>query len=209
MESNMFYKFMSRFYDLLDITYFHRKESSPRKAVCDFIEAKDKKILDVCTGTAANAINIASSNKEAKITGIDRSREMLSIAKQKIRNKGLNNIKLYRMDAADTKFKDGTFDVILISLVLHEIPQEVAEKILAESKRILKPDGKILVVEWEIPESSVAKGLFYPIRKLEPKGFEKFLKMDMTYYYKKQGLKFTKIKYCDFTKVICLKKQPG
>ena len=99
--------------------------------------------------------------------------------------------------------------MILISLVLHEIPQEVAEKILAESKRILKPDGKILVVEWEIPESSVAKGLFYPIRKLEPKGFEKFLKMDMTYYYKKQGLKFTKIKYCDFTKVICLKKQPG
>lgn len=207
MESKLFYKGMSKIYDLLDVLYFNNIERSPRKAVCDYLEPQDVKILDICTGTAANAIKIAKLKKDTQIVGIDISKEMLSIAKKKIKKNELDHIKLYEMDATATTFKDNTFDVILISLVLHEMPKELAEKILIEAKRILKPNGKVLVVEWEAPQSTLKKVLFYFIRKLEPKGFDEFLKMDINNYFGKYGLEIKEIKHCDYSKVLFLKKE--
>jgi demethylmenaquinone methyltransferase/2-methoxy-6-polyprenyl-1,4-benzoquinol methylase len=113
----------------------------------NFINQKDIMILDICTGTATNAIAVANRYKEARIIGIDISKEMLHIAKNKVQKLDLNNIKLYEMNATETTFKDNTFDVILISLVLHEVPEELAEKILKEAKRLLKPEGKLLIIE--------------------------------------------------------------
>lgn len=207
MDSKSFYKVISKVYDLLDVIYFRNIERSPRKAVNDFIEASDVKILDICTGTAANSIYIATHKQRSKIIGIDISKEMSSIANTKIKNKAVKNIELYKMDATKTRFKDNTFDVVLISLVLHEITEELAEKILLEVKRIVKPEGKILVVEWEAPQSTLQKLLFTPLRILEPKGFNHFLEMDMKHYFEKFGLMIKEMKHCDYTKVLYLKKK--
>jgi ubiquinone/menaquinone biosynthesis C-methylase UbiE len=87
----------------------------------NLITQQDIKILDICTCTAANAIEVAKHNINAKFVGIDISKEMLHIAKKKISKIRIINIKLCKMDATKTAFKDGSFDVILISLVLHEI----------------------------------------------------------------------------------------
>ena len=48
---------MSGFYDLLDVIYFRKYETSPRKIVNESIKAEDK-ILDLCTGTGTNAVNL-------------------------------------------------------------------------------------------------------------------------------------------------------
>lgn len=205
MESKLFYKGMSKVYDLLDVVYFNNIKTSPRKAIYDYIEPADIKILDICTGTAANAIKIAKHKRKTQIVGIDISKEMLSIAGKKIKKNGLDNIKLYQMDATETSFNDKTFDIILISLVLHEITNVLAEKILLEAKRVIKTNGKILVVEWEEPQSILKKAIFYPIRKLEPKGFDYFLKLDMNNYFGKYGFRIKEIKHCDFSKVIYLR----
>ncbi|BCN30749.1 class I SAM-dependent methyltransferase [Anaeromicropila herbilytica] len=206
MNNYVLYKGMSNIYDLLDVIYFRNKNRSPRTLVNSYINQPNAKILDICTGTASNAIAVASKNSDARIIGIDISKEMLQIADKKIKIQGLNNIKLYNMDATETKFKDNTFDVILISLVLHEISEELAEKILLEAKRILKPDGKLLIIEWEEPQSLLNKTLFFPIRKLEPKGFEQFLKLDMKSYFERFGFKISRMNHADYTKVLCLKK---
>lgn len=206
MESVLLYKGLSKLYDLLDVIYFRDKIHNPRTLLMDYIDIKDVMILDICTGTAANAIAIANANKYAKVIGIDISKEMLHIADKKVKKHGLDNIKLYKMDATQTSFKDNTFNVIVISLVLHEVPEELAGKILLEAKRILKPDGKLLVVEWEEPRSLFKKILFYPIRKLEPVGFDNFLKIDMESYFKRFGFIISGIKHCDYTKVIKLEK---
>ena len=65
MNSVLFYKAMSRFYDLLDVIYFRKYDTSPRKVVNEAIEDNDK-ILDLCTGTGTNAVNIAKNGKEAR-----------------------------------------------------------------------------------------------------------------------------------------------
>lgn len=205
MNSSIIYKGMSKVYDLLDIIYFKNNNRNPRNTLLDFINKQDTKILDICTGTAANAIAIAKRRKDAKIVGIDISQEMLQIAKKKVNERNLNNIELLNMDASDTTFADNTFDVVIISLVLHEIPQDLSRRILLETKRILKPEGKLLVMEWEEPQSLLKKLLFFPIRKLEPKGFDRFLQCDLKSYFEKFDFEISKIKHCDFTKVLYIK----
>ena len=61
MNSVLFYKAMSGFYDLLDVIYFRKYDTSPRKVVNEAIKDYDK-ILDLCTGTGTNAVNIAKAD---------------------------------------------------------------------------------------------------------------------------------------------------
>lgn len=201
----MFYKMISNVYDLLDVIYFRNYKKSPRKAVFDSINGNDK-ILDLCTGTATNAINIAQELPYAKIIGIDLSRNMLKVAQNKINKVGLKNIKLYRMDATQLKFKSKCFDKVLISLVLHELDEELAKKVIMEAKRVLKDDGEIIVTEWEPSQQLAKRILFAPIHCLEPKPYRRFIKKDLNFYFEGYGLKIEQFEHCDYTKVIILKK---
>jgi Methylase involved in ubiquinone/menaquinone biosynthesis len=209
MNSVLFYKFFSRLYDSFFSLYFNRDCTSPRQAVFQLIKAEAKEnaeILDVCTGTAASAVCIAEKIKEAKITGIDRSEEMLRIAEEKVRKSSLSNITLCAMDASRMEFQDNTFDEVLISLVLHEAGAELSKQILMEAKRVLKPDGNIIVVEWEQPRQILKIIMFGFIRLLEPKGFSEFLRTDMNRYFKRYGLFLKEEVHCDYSRVLKLTK---
>lgn len=201
----VFYKIISKGYDLLDVIYFRNFKKSPRKAVLDRIY-ENEKILDVCTGTATNAITIAKEKTNAKIIGIDLSKDMLKVAQNKIRKNGLKNIRLYQMDATHLKFKSNCFDKILISLVLHELDEELAVKIITEANRVLKDGGEIIITEWEPSKQLSKRILFAPIHYLEPKPYRKFIKMDLYSYFVKYGLRIQEDIHCDYTRVITLKK---
>ncbi len=202
---HLFYKIISKGYDLLDVVYFINFKKSPRKAVLDRIY-ENEKILDLCTGTATNAITIAKKKANTEIIGIDLSKDMLKVAQRKIRKTELKNIKLYQMDATHLKFKSNYFDKILISLVLHELDEELAAKIISEAKRVLKDSGEIIITEWEPSKQLSKRILFAPIHYLEPKTYRRFIKMDLYSYFEKYGLSIQKYIHCDYTKVIILKK---
>lgn len=201
----VFYKIISKGYDLLDVIYFRNFKKSPRKAVLDRIY-ENEKILDVCTGTATNAITIAKEKTNAKIIGIDLSKDMLKVAQNKIRKNGLKNIRLYQMDATHLKFKSNCFDKILISLVLHELDEELSVKIITEANRVLKDGGEIIITEWEPSKQLSKRILFAPIHYSEPKTYRKFIKMDLYSYFERYGLSIQEDIHCDYTRVIVLKK---
>ena len=150
MSSIGLYQVIAKVYDILDVTYFRNKDNSPRTAVLSRIQGNER-ILDLCTGTATNAINIASRRPGTEITGIDLSDKMLEVGRSKIRKTGISNVALERMDATDLSYGAGTFDVVLISLVLHELEDDLAGRLIREAKRVLKEDGRIIVTEWERP----------------------------------------------------------
>lgn len=206
MKTNIFYKLIASVYDLLDVIYFRNYHRSPRKAVVEAILAKDK-ILDLCTGTATNAIGISKSIPSTEIVGVDLSKNMLNVAKEKVEKANIKNINLYEMDATRLSFKSESFDKILLSLILHEMDEELRSKILAEAKRVLKKDGRIIITEWERSNKLSQRLLFMPIHLLEPKPYRKFLKEDLYSYFAQQGLKIEEYMHCDYTKVIILKKQ--
>ena len=192
MNTNLFYKLISGVYDLLDVIYFKNYANSPRKAVIEAISKNDK-ILDLCTGTETNAINIAKANPSAEIIGVDLSENMLKVAREKADKADTKNIKLYKMDATKLDFKLNSFDKISLSLILHEMNDELRSKILNEAKRVLKKDGKIIITEWERSTKLSKRLLFMPIHLLEPKPYREFLKKDLYSYFAKYGLKIEKL----------------
>lgn len=83
-------------------------------------------------------LQIAKKNPNAKIVGVDLSKDMLVVAREKVNKENLANVRLHRMDATQMNFKDESFDKVLLSLVLHEMDEELAKKIIKEAMRLKK-----------------------------------------------------------------------
>ncbi len=205
MNTKLFYNLTAWAYGLLDVIYFKNYERSPRKAVLDAINPEDS-VLDMCTGTGVNAMRIANKLPHTKIIGVDLSKGMLRVAREKVKKMDVHNIKLYRMDAANMKFKDSCFDKVSIALVLHEIDEELSDKLILEAMRVLKDDGELIITEWEPSKQWWRRILFAPITLLEPKPYKEFVKKDLDMYFRKFGMEVVETKHCDYTKVLRVKK---
>jgi demethylmenaquinone methyltransferase/2-methoxy-6-polyprenyl-1,4-benzoquinol methylase len=121
-------------------------------------ERKPVKILDVATGTGDLAIAI-SSLKPQKIVGIDISEKMLEIGRQKLTEKGLNQIiTLQRADAEKIPFSDNSFGAITVAFGVRNY--ENLEMGLTEMRRVLSPGGVMLILEFSHPESFPMKQLY-------------------------------------------------
>lgn len=205
MSSLGFYRVIAKVYDLLDVTYFRDYDRSPRKAVLERIGDNDA-VLDLCCGTATNAINIAKTKHTVKVTGIDLSDKMLDIGKAKVKNERLFNVTLKQMDATALELPDGAFDEVLISLVLHELDETLAGRLIHEAKRVLKDSGRIVVTEWERQEKNTRRIIFAPIALLEPKPYKSFIRKDMYSFFAAFGLNVDEYIHCDYSRVLVLSK---
>ncbi len=202
----MKYKIISKFYHLLEITYFRKKNTSPRTGLVNNLPNSSIEIIELCGGTGVNTSMIAQHKKAANIYCIDQSREMLEIAK-KIKDKyDLTSMHLYLEDATHTHFLDEAFDYVVLSLVLHEVNEEVREALLIEAKRLVKPTGKILILEWEQPKRFLQKIAFIFIHLLEPKDFNTFIKYNFKAYFKQKGLNLIQTRHYDYSCIFELKK---
>jgi phosphatidylethanolamine/phosphatidyl-N-methylethanolamine N-methyltransferase len=95
------------------------------------------RVLEVGVGTGINA---ALYPRDCRVTGIDLSLPMLERAHQRISRKGLVNVQLLEMDAADLKFPDGSFDVVYAPYVMSVVPDPVA--VAREMRRVCRPGGR-------------------------------------------------------------------
>ena len=204
MKTKYAYKILAGFYDLLDIVYFRDDNKNTRKSVLIKVDDNDR-VLDLCTGTATCALSIAKSRPKTKVVGIDQSKDMIRVARNKLKRLGIRNVRLYQMDATSLKFKSECFDKILISLILQEMEYDLAGKIITEARRVLKDDGEI-ITEWEPSNRLTKKILFFPIHCLEPRPYREFIKKGLYSYFRQFGLKIEKYEHCDYTKVLVLKK---
>lgn len=124
-----------------------------KKAIKKLQEDQPRQILDVATGTADMAILTWKMLKPEKITGIDLSTQMLEVGRQKIEKEGLtNHIQLLKGDAEAINFPDASFDGIMVAFGVRNF--ENLEKGLGELLRVLKPGGKLVVLEFSRPRNS-------------------------------------------------------
>lgn len=108
-----------------------------------FLEDVDgtEDLLEVATGTGLISLQIR--NFVPSITAIDLSPEMLKIAQEKAEKQSVNNIDFRIGDICQLEFLDNSFDTVIASNVLHLLFEpDVA---MQEIKRVLKPNGKIIV----------------------------------------------------------------
>jgi len=99
------------------------------------------RILEVGIGTAINA---SLYPRDCIVTGIDFSSSMLEKARHRIARKGVRNVRLLEMDAAEMKFADGTFDIVYAPYTISVVPDPVA--VAREMYRVCRPGGKIVIL---------------------------------------------------------------
>lgn len=137
-------------------------------------------ILDVATGTGDMALALLRL-KPTKVMGVDISEEMLAIGRKKIAAKKLNHkIELQTGDAENLPFGDNTFDAITVSFGVRNF--ENLKKGLAELHRVLKPTGKLVILEFSTPKRFPIKQLFtFYFKNILPR-IGKFLSKDASAY---------------------------
>ena len=96
-------------------------------------------ILEVGVGTGINA---ALYPRECQVTGIDFSASMLEVAHERLERKGIKNMRLLQMDAADLTFADDSFDIVYAPYLISVVPDPV--QVAYEMRRVCKPDGRIV-----------------------------------------------------------------
>lgn len=205
------YTFLSLEYDLLDVIWFREKAGiNPREVIRDIIPNEDCKILDMCCGTLSNGLSIAKSKPNCKIYGIDRSKDMLREAKRKIRKSKLKNVKVKVADATASGIKEKSFDYIVIGLVLHECSPELKADILKEAHRLLKDDGKLIILEWEEKAGLLQKIKYAPLYVFEvllTKSFKEFYRCDKKEYFRQLGFEMSNITHCNYSAVMEFSKE--
>ena len=103
-------------------------------------------VLDVGCGTGSLAIEAGQAVGPAgSVVGIDPSPEMIGRAKRKARR--LANVHFEIAPAQSLPFADASFDVVMSSLVLHQLPAESLHVVKTEIARVLKPGGRLLLVD--------------------------------------------------------------
>jgi demethylmenaquinone methyltransferase/2-methoxy-6-polyprenyl-1,4-benzoquinol methylase len=129
-----------------------------KKAVNLLAGLKPKKILDIATGTADLAIE-ASRLKPDSIIGIDISEGMLSYGRTKLKDLGLDKmITLEGGDSENLRFANDSFDAVMVAFGVRNFENLSAG--LLEMNRVLKPGGKVVILEFSKPKAFPIKQLY-------------------------------------------------
>lgn len=109
-----------------------------------------ERVLEVGVGTG---INLSLYPKQATVTGIDFSSSMLEKARERAARKGLRNMRLLQMDAADLKFADGSFDIVYAPYLISVVPDPV--KVAREMRRVCRSGGRIIFLNHFLSPNAV------------------------------------------------------
>ena len=132
-----------------------------RKMIAELQDVQPQLILDVATGTGDVAIiTIKQLNiKGLHIIGLDISPEMLNIGKKKIVTEGMSGtIDMIVGDSENLPFENNKFDAITVAYGVRNF--ENLERGLSEMQRVLKPKGKLVVLEFSQPRVFPFRQLF-------------------------------------------------
>lgn len=178
--SNKVYPIFAPVYDAVTFPFQHLR----RQVAGALHPGRKEKVLDVATGTGAQAFAFAKTAGE--VIGVDLSEPMLRVARRKNR---LSNVTFRQGDATKLPFDDGHFDAACISFALHEMPKSIQEKVVAEMARVTKPGGTVAIVDYGLPKNAAVRFLAYHIEKLyEPAPYSDFVLSDLPDLLKKSGV---------------------
>ena len=160
-----------------------------KKAIKELTELKPQAVLDVATGTGDMALLLHRFLQPKRIVGIDISEGMLRLGVQKVEKQKLNEvIDLQFGDSEAIKFPNHSFDAITSAFGVRNF--EHLEKGLIEMLRVLKPGGKLVILEFSKPRKPFFKGFYqFYMNVIAPKAGMWLSKNKDAYQYLTESVK--------------------
>lgn len=164
----------ARFYDWVVVAFTFGRETRLRERTLDVAGvAAGESVLDIGCGTGTLAI--AASRRVGRsgvVSGIDASPEMIDRAREKSGRAG-EPVRFEVAPAQELPFADGTFDVVLCSLAVHHFPRAARAGAFVEMQRVLRPNGRVLIVEFGRQQG--IRALLHPIAMLHARHITRIL----------------------------------
>lgn len=137
----------ARWYDLAAWLCSFGREPAIRRRTVELAGIREgEDVLDVGCGTGTLTIAAKRRAGSGAVRGIDASPEMIHVARDKAARQHVDvEFQVALIEALP--FPDASFDVILSSLMLHHLPDDLKRKGFLEIRRVLRPDGRLLAVD--------------------------------------------------------------
>ena len=141
-----------------------------RRFRTDLIErvlaAAPRTVLDVGCGTGTLAIRLAQCAPGMRVIGLDGDAAILDRAAVKAEAASVE-LELLHALADDIPLEDASVDCVVCSLVLHHLFPAGKRIALSEMRRVLTPDGRLLVADWGEPQDPLMRLAFFAVRLLD------------------------------------------
>ena len=145
-------------YDLLNtLLSFGIDRRWRAEAVAAALQDGPQRILDVATGTADLAVALKRASPRAEVVGVDFAEPMLALGRRKIAAQNLD-VRLLQGDGQNLAFENDSFDALTIAYGLRNFADR--ERGLHEFYRVLRPGGRLVVLEFPRPPEGVFGALF-------------------------------------------------
>ncbi len=117
------------------------------------------RLMDICTGTADMALEAARQFRAAKVAGVDFSAPMIDLGRKKIARADVaDRVHLAIASAEALPFRDQVFDGATVAFGLRNVPAR--RQALAEMRRVLKPGGRGVVLEFTTPPGRLFRRVY-------------------------------------------------
>ncbi len=153
---------LANHYDFFSKFWFLGKERQVRSKMLALAPVKPgDQVLEVGCGTGSlSLLAQEAAGPEGMVYGIDAAPEMAAVANQKAARQG-SKAKFQPGLIQQIPFPDASFDVVLSSFMIHHLPsEEIKRQGLAEILRVLKPGGRLLIIEFKPPTRGFYKFFF-------------------------------------------------
>lgn len=149
----------ARWYDLLTNAVLLGKERGLREMTVEMAAIKPgDTVLDVGCGTGnLTLVAHAQAGEAGEVHGIDAAPEMVEAARSKTGSKAAVDFQVGLIE--ELPFPDDYFDVVLSSLMIHHLPDDLKRNGFAESRRVLKPGGHLFAIDFEPPTNPLVRHL--------------------------------------------------
>ena len=136
-------------YDLLIWLITLGRETAFREKVVNLAQLKaGESVLDIGCGTGSLAIAAKRQvGQKGTVVGIDASPEMLARARKKAKKAGVD-VEFRNEVAEALPFHDAQFDAVLSTVMLHHLPEDARKECMRQVRRVLKPGGRLLAVDF-------------------------------------------------------------
>lgn len=156
---------LTRIYDPV-VRVGTREERFKRLLVEQASPQPGQRILDLGCGTGTLAIMVKRDQPEADVVGLDGDPEILERARAKAASAGVE-LRLDRGLSTDLPYEDGSFDLVVSTLMFHHLTGKAKRETAAEVARVLRPGGELHVADWGRPSDPVMALLFASVRMFD------------------------------------------